>query len=47
LARGAVVVVMDATVFRSVVVPANMAVLGNCNWYLLDWLPKLLIESAL
>ena len=38
----AVAVLLDATVIRTVLVPATMAVLGRFNWYLpawLSWLP--------
>jgi RND superfamily putative drug exporter len=45
----AVAVFLDATVVRSVLVPASMALLGDRNWYLpswLDWLPNLTIEGA-
>ncbi len=38
----AVAVVLDATIVRSVLVPASMALLGDRNWYLprwLTWLP--------
>jgi RND superfamily putative drug exporter len=44
----AVAVFLDATLIRSVLVPASMALLGNANWYLprwLHWLPDLRIES--
>ena len=43
----AVAVLLDATLVRSVLVPASMEVLGERNWYLprfLRWLPKLQIE---
>ena len=39
----AVAVLIDATVIRSVLLPASMKLLGEWNWYLprwLDWLPK-------
>ena len=45
----AVAVFLDATVVRSVLVPASMALLGDRNWYLprwLHWLPDLRIEGA-
>ena len=45
----AVAVILDATVVRSVLVPAAMALLGDRNWYLpawLRWLPDLRIEGA-
>ena len=38
-----VAVLIDATVIRSVLLPASMKLLGDWNWYLpnaLDWLPK-------
>ena len=38
----AVALLLDATVVRSVLVPASMRLLGDWNWYLprwLDWLP--------
>ena len=45
-----VAVIIDATIIRSVVVPASMAVLGPVNWYLsrwLEWLPQIRIEGEL
>ena len=45
----AVAVLLDATVVRSVLVPAGMALLGDWNWYLpswLKWLPNLNIEGS-
>ncbi len=44
----AVAVFIDATVVRTVLVPATMRLLGNRNWYLprwLDWLPKVNVEG--
>ena len=44
----AVAVFIDATVIRSVLVPASMRLLGNANWYLppvLQWLPRIGIEG--
>jgi RND superfamily putative drug exporter len=44
----AVAVLLDATLVRSVLVPASMEVLGARNWYLpswLGWLPDLRVES--
>jgi RND superfamily putative drug exporter len=44
----AVAVFLDATLVRSVLVPASMALLGDRNWYLprwLHWLPDLRIEG--
>ena len=38
-----VAVLIDATVVRTVLLPASMKLLGDANWYLprwLDWLPK-------
>jgi len=46
----AVAVILDATVVRSVLVPAVMGLLGTTNWYLprwLRWLPHLRIEADL
>ena len=43
----AVAVFLDATLVRSVLVPASMEVLGRRNWYLpswLSWLPDLRVE---
>ncbi|MBU2603781.1 MAG: MMPL family transporter [Actinobacteria bacterium] len=43
----AIAVLIDATVVRSVLVPASMALLGDANWYFprwLQWLPRLTIE---
>ena len=45
-----VAVIIDATLIRSVIVPASMAVLGRFNWYLpswLEWLPEIRIEGDL
>lgn len=45
----AVAVLLDATIVRSVLVPASMRLLGDRNWYLprwLDWLPKIDIEGS-
>ena len=44
----AVAVLIDATIVRSVLVPASMALLGKWNWYLprwLEWLPDLRVEG--
>jgi RND superfamily putative drug exporter len=46
----AVAVILDATIVRSVLVPATMALLGDRNWYLprwLRWLPQVRIDTAL
>ena len=43
----AVAVFLDATIVRSILVPASMRLLGNANWYLpsaLRWLPDLRVE---
>ena len=44
----AVAVLLDATIIRSILVPASMEVLGARNWYLpkfLGWLPHLQVEQ--
>ena len=44
----AIAVFLDATLVRSVLVPASMEVLGRGNWYLpswLGWLPDLRVEA--
>ena len=44
----AVAVLIDATIVRSVLLPATMTVLGDWNWWLpgfLRWLPKVTIEG--
>ena len=44
-----VAVLIDATVIRTVLLPASMKLLGDSNWYLpswLDWLPKVTAEEA-
>ena len=45
----AVAVLLDATLVRSVLVPASMELLGGRNWYLpswLEWLPDLRVEPV-
>ena len=45
----AVAIFLDATLVRSVLVPASMEVLGKGNWYLpswLDWLPRVQVEAS-
>lgn len=45
----AVAVLLDATLVRSVLVPATMRLLGRRNWYLpswLEWIPHLNIEGT-
>ena len=44
----AVAVFIDATLIRSILVPASMELLGDRNWYLpswLQWLPRVSIEG--
>jgi len=43
----AVSLIIDATVLRSVILPAAMNLLGEWNWYLprwLEWLPRVAVE---
>ena len=45
----AIALLLDATIIRSVVVPATMTLLGRWNWYLpswLNWLPDVHVEGA-
>ena len=45
----AVALLIDATLIRSIVVPATMTLLGKWNWYLpswLGWLPDVHVEGA-
>ena len=45
----AVAILLDATIVRSVLVPATMKLLGDRNWYLpswLEWLPELGVEAG-
>ena len=45
----AVSLLIDATIVRSVLLPASMKLLGDWNWYLpkwLDWLPQLEVEGG-
>jgi RND superfamily putative drug exporter len=44
----AVAVLLDATIVRTLLVPATMRLLGNRNWYLpkwLQWLPQINVEG--
>jgi RND superfamily putative drug exporter len=44
----AIAVFIDATLVRSILVPASMKLLGNRNWYLprwLSWIPNISIEA--
>ncbi|MDH4278015.1 MAG: MMPL family transporter, partial [Acidimicrobiia bacterium] len=43
-----VAVILDATIVRSVLVPATMELLGDRNWYFphwLEWLPEIHVEG--
>jgi len=43
-----VAVILDATIVRSVLVPASMKLLGDLNWYFpswLSWLPEIHVEG--
>ena len=45
----AVALLIDATIIRSVLLPATMRLLGQWNWYLprwLEWLPRIQIEAV-
>lgn len=45
----AVALLIDATLIRTVLVPASMVLLGKWNWYLpgwLEWLPELHVEGG-
>ena len=45
----AIALLIDATIVRSVLVPATMKILGKWNWYLpswLAWLPNVRVEGA-
>jgi uncharacterized membrane protein YdfJ with MMPL/SSD domain len=45
----AIALLIDATIVRSVLVPAAMTMLGSWNWYLpkwLDWLPHMEVEGG-
>jgi uncharacterized membrane protein YdfJ with MMPL/SSD domain len=45
----AAALLIDATIIRSVLLPAVMALLGRWNWYLprwLDWLPRLQVDLS-
>jgi uncharacterized membrane protein YdfJ with MMPL/SSD domain len=45
----AVALLIDATIIRSVLMPAAMRLLGRWNWYLprwLEWLPRIQVEAA-
>jgi RND superfamily putative drug exporter len=45
----AIAVVIDATIIRTILVPATMRLLGDLNWYFprwLEWLPRLNVEGV-
>jgi putative drug exporter of the RND superfamily len=45
----AAALLIDATIIRSVLLPATMHLLGRWNWYLphwLDWLPRVQVEAG-
>ncbi len=45
----AVAIFLDATIVRTILVPASMRLLGDWNWYLpswLRWLPQLRVEGS-
>jgi putative drug exporter of the RND superfamily len=45
----AVALLIDATIIRSVLLPAAMVLLGRWNWYLprwLEWLPRIQVEAT-
>jgi putative drug exporter of the RND superfamily len=45
----AIALLIDATIIRSVMLPAAMRLLGSWNWYLpswLEWLPRIEVEGA-
>ena len=44
-----IAILLDATIVRSILVPASMKLLGKWNWYLpswLQWLPDLRVEAG-
>ena len=44
-----VAILIDATVIRSILLPASMKLLGDWNWYLpswLEWLPRIKMEEG-
>ena len=46
----AVAVLLDATIVRSILVPASMRLLGRWNWYFpswLEWIPNVSVEGKL
>jgi RND superfamily putative drug exporter len=46
----AAAVLLDATIVRTVLVPASMRLLGHRNWYFprwLEWIPDISVEGHL
>jgi RND superfamily putative drug exporter len=46
----AIAVLLDATVVRSILVPASMRLLGDWNWYFpkwLEWVPNISVDGLL
>jgi putative drug exporter of the RND superfamily len=44
----AIAVLIDATIIRSILLPASMTLLGDWNWWMpsfLDWIPRVTIEG--
>ena len=44
----AAAVIIDATLVRSILVPASMVLLGDKNWYFpswLEWIPRIDVEG--
>jgi RND superfamily putative drug exporter len=44
----AVALLIDATIIRSILLPAAMTLLGHLNWYLpgwLEWIPRVEVED--
>jgi putative drug exporter of the RND superfamily len=40
-----VAIALDATVVRLVLVPATMQLMGNWNWWMPEWLGRILPEA--
>ncbi len=46
----AVAIFVDATLIRSILLPASMKLLGDANWYLpswLAWIPEIKMEESI
>jgi uncharacterized membrane protein YdfJ with MMPL/SSD domain len=41
----AVAIALDATIVRLVLVPATMQLMGNWNWWMPEWLGRILPEA--